>query len=315
MADEDEYSESDYIQPPKAAAGSPPAKKARVQQNWKDWVFTLNNPQMSAHDLRELLDLHCERAVFQLEKGEAGTMHFQGTLEMGARKQLSGMKKILPTAHWEKRRGTWQQSKDYCEKEDTRVDGPWYVKTEKTRKHELRIKPEERRPWQKKLWDIVNGEPDKRKIIWVWEDKGNSGKTSITHDIIVDMMKQNKLALCVSGKAADIKAAIAASMAPKKGEGKEPTAVIWDVPRTRENYMDYAALEEIKNAMFFSGKYESGMVMCTTTPHVIVMANFPPDKTKLSEDRWDVWDINAEHFVPGGSVPKPPEEEWEDAIE
>lgn len=38
---------------------------------------------------------------------------------------LTAVKKCLPRAHWDKRRGSHDQARDYCEKEDTRLDGPW----------------------------------------------------------------------------------------------------------------------------------------------------------------------------------------------
>lgn len=45
--------------------------------------------------------------------------HFAGS------KRLTTIQKVVGTTHVEKIRGTLQQAIDYCNKEDTRLDGPW----------------------------------------------------------------------------------------------------------------------------------------------------------------------------------------------
>lgn len=44
-------------------------------------------------------------------------------------KALGGVKKLLSKAHWERRRGSARQASDYCQKDDTRLSGPWEVGT------------------------------------------------------------------------------------------------------------------------------------------------------------------------------------------
>jgi hypothetical protein len=52
-------------------------------------------------------------------------------------------------------------------------------------------------------------------------------------------------------------------------------------------------MENVKDGLFFSTKYESGMVRYNP-PHVIVFANVPPDVTKMSADRWVIKEIGPE---------------------
>lgn len=56
-------------------------------------------------------------------------------------------------------------------------------------------------------------------------------------------------------------------------------------------------IESFKNGLFFSPKYDT----CTKTfksAKVVVFANWAPDKTKLSADRWDVRHIGVPRNPP-----------------
>lgn len=97
-------------------------------QRLRNWCFTLNNPGTIALDewgKRIFNSGHVRYLKFQLEKGANGTPHIQGYIEFTSPMRLNAVKKILPRAHLERRRGTAQQAADYCGKDDTRVDGPW----------------------------------------------------------------------------------------------------------------------------------------------------------------------------------------------
>lgn len=92
----------------------------------KNVCFTLNNPVFAASALA-FPEEHVSYAVWQLERGEdTGTLHIQGYVELKQRArfpQISQRIPMLKGAHFEKRRGSAQEASDYCEKEDTRVDG------------------------------------------------------------------------------------------------------------------------------------------------------------------------------------------------
>ena len=87
-----------------------------------NWIFTINNP--SSNDLPRAWP-GVKWCCWQLEAGENGTPHLQGYVVLEKKKRLGGMKKLDKTAHWEVRKGTHEQAKAYCSKEETRVDGPW----------------------------------------------------------------------------------------------------------------------------------------------------------------------------------------------
>lgn len=83
------------------------------------WCFTINNP-CSIDDINLIFDNWNENvtfAVYNLEKGEEGTYHYQGYLELKRHKTLSWMKRKLPRAHLEKRKGSREQAILYCLKD------------------------------------------------------------------------------------------------------------------------------------------------------------------------------------------------------
>lgn len=87
----------------------------------KYWCFTLNNPQIDSIPLA----WECAYVVYQKEKAASGTLHLQGYVEFISRKKLETLKKLSQEAHWEVRRGSQAEAIAYCQKEDTRVAGPW----------------------------------------------------------------------------------------------------------------------------------------------------------------------------------------------
>lgn len=85
-----------------------------------NWVFTLNNPQPEENPSF----WPSRYVVYQLERGEEGTPHYQGYIVFYSNKTLSAVKKINPRAHWDLRRGTHDEARAYCTKEDTRIEPP-----------------------------------------------------------------------------------------------------------------------------------------------------------------------------------------------
>lgn len=91
-------------------------------------------------------------------------------------------------------------------------------------------------------------------------------------------------ALCVSGKSADIKYGIVSF---KKETGYYPSIVLIDVPRCNCDYINYEAIEKVKDGLFFCGKYESCQVIMNS-PHVFLFMNEEPEINKMSVDRWNI---------------------------
>lgn len=88
------------------------------------WVFTVNNPG----EYRPRWDpVAMKYLVFQLERGEEGTLHIQGYVRFTHPKKLQAAKNaiVCTEAHMEVAQGNEEQCKLYCTKNDTRQAGPW----------------------------------------------------------------------------------------------------------------------------------------------------------------------------------------------
>lgn len=79
-------------------------------QKSRNWVFTINNP---TDDIDPSSWANVSFMIMALEIGDSGTLHYQGYLEWSTARGLSTCKQLLPTAHWEVRRGNRLQAIQY----------------------------------------------------------------------------------------------------------------------------------------------------------------------------------------------------------
>lgn len=266
---------------------------------WKNMVFTFNNPPPETVETLETTfkRLNIEY-IFQGETGESGTPHIQGYIECPKKMRWSSFH-LDDSIHWEKRAGTRQQARDYCCKADTRTPEvcplTFSQKLKPPRQLQLITPGGPGYEWQQVILDKIREEPDNRTIHWLWSECGGVGKTQFCKYLTV---KHD--AICLSGKGADVRNGILEFL---KTNGETPDLVLVNVPRSHSDYLSYEALENIKDMYFYSGKYEGGQV-CGPCPHLFVFANCPPKGGMLSEDRYNVTQIDRGYM--GGSAPQPP---------
>lgn len=91
----------------------------------RHWCFT----SYEAIDWESLVDEGKVRYVILQREAcpETKREHFQGYAEFPKPVRMSGVKALTGNnkIHLEKRRGTREEARDYCRKEESRVDGPW----------------------------------------------------------------------------------------------------------------------------------------------------------------------------------------------
>lgn len=251
--------------------GNTKAKARRPCQLYQ-WFFTLNN-----YTKKDILHLKmrfikmCKWWIFEEETGKEGTPHLQGNISLKTKLRLTSIAKWDKRIHWEPTRNV-EASIEYCKKETkiyTNLDMENFNEYDNI----------EWKEWQKKVVNIVEKSCEEdRKINWIWDDKGNSGKSFLTKYL---MKVEN--ALVVEGKKSDIFHQIA----KRREENLRVNLVIIDVPRASFNNISYSAIECIKNGFISSGKYEGGQYTFKS-PHVYVLANSAPDTRKFSKDRWNI---------------------------
>lgn len=84
-------------------------------QRSRSFCFTYNNPTHSGDAFRDALIAlpHVRYFVFQLERGESGTPHYQGYIEFKENVTWTALRRVAPM-HVEKRQGTRAQAREYC---------------------------------------------------------------------------------------------------------------------------------------------------------------------------------------------------------
>lgn len=254
----------------------------------KGWCFTLNN--YTCVEMEEVVAVlssnSSNRYIFQEEIGESGTPHLQGYVKFHKKCRPFNLFKTK-RIHWEKQKGTFQQAVDYCRKEEDRIVGT-NVRTNIKFPKPVKVITQ-LYPWQKEIVAMLKKEPDDRVIHWIYEYDGGVGKTALIKKVCVEME-----GLCLCGKASDMKCAI--SKVFETNKAAEPIILI-NIPRSHNiEYLSYSGIEQIKDGIFFSGKYESGMVIMNC-PHLFIFANERPSVEKLSIDRWRIYQIKNKELV------------------
>jgi hypothetical protein len=246
--------------------------------------FTLNGYNNT--DIEHIIKTCTERNYlycFGEEIGDNGNPHLQGYIEFKNPKKFQTLKNFLPRAHWEKAKGNRKQNLTYTQKDgkySTNFPIPVRQRLLRDVYNEVSWKD-----WQDELIRLHDQPPHPRAIHWFVDRIGNSGKTFVTKFLY---LKHG--VLVANGKKADVFHQIAKRYEDEENENPFRMAIL-DIPRHQSEFTNYGLLEEIKNGLIMSGKYEGGTV-AFEVPHLVVMSNDEPDYTKFSMDRWRVQFLN-----------------------
>lgn len=274
-------SQSQFV-PPLGEEESPNGRRVR------GWVFTVNSTNaQNAHNLSIRLNNVEAKYVFQEEiGGRTHRRHIQGFVYFPNKRTFNGAKRILKVdglCPHIKECASVPDAVEYCSKRETKI-GRTYCKG-----YQLKSTGREDpmlslvwRDWQLQLKRIVLAAPHDRLVHWRWSEQGGIGKSTFCLHLIL-----TENAMCIGGRSLDIFHGVSTY----RKENGDPRIVLIDIPRSCQELVNYAAIEQVKNGFFFSGKYDSCQVVMNI-PHVLCFANFPPNLHMLSSDRWDIAKID-----------------------
>jgi hypothetical protein len=294
----------------------------------KNWCFTINN--WTDDHIKNLDETECQYIIYGKEEGEKEeTPHLQGYIQLKTKKRLTGLKKITPKAHWEIAKGDGASNVKYCSKQGKVAErgvmvqqgkrkcdmvdcvkmtlnktateeildkhGAGYILNKRkiddianTINGENNMKTLKKnaelvslRDWQQETIDILLEQND-REVLFIVDIDGGNGKSFLTKYLIA---KYNAI-MFDNGKSTDIKYGY-------EGQG----IVVFDLVRASQEHINYEIIENIKNGMFFSSKYQCVQKVYVENPKIIVMMNQLPDKSKLSIDRFNVYLLDNNKIV------------------
>lgn len=227
--------------------------------------------------------MKCTHASMQEERcPTTGRRHIQSFAAFDKAARFREIKELKPILHgWTYICTASEKSnKKYTQKSETAVPGGLWFTKGFVKLTCVRDYPD-LYPWQQSVWDMVK-EPcdDDRTIYWYWDAEGNKGKTALIKSLVHHMN-----AFLFEGKTADIANRVVNMRIP-------PTICIMNLRRSQEGHVNYNAIEALKDGLLATGKYEGGQTIFDS-PHVVVFANFEPDTSALSADRWHVVNLGA----------------------
>jgi len=286
----------------------------------KRWVFTWNN--YTDATIVALSALECVYLVYGRETSPTtGTPHLQGFVIFRNARHRTAIVAELGGGHWERALGTSAQAAEYCKKDGdyvergtfpdsagkrTDLEGivSWideFIRDNGRAPSEREIAAEQpiallkrldvgklarlRAPspvlrdgdlldWQESLRLELEEEANDREIMFYVDEDGGKGKTYFQQWMV---SKYPDRVQCLGvGKRDDMTFAV----------DSDKTVFFVNVPRGAMEFLQFTVLEQLKDRMVFSTKYQSVMKVLPKVPHVVVFTNEMPDMSKMSQDRY-----------------------------
>lgn len=274
------------------------------------WITNIRQHKLpSEFKLARVLNQEFAHAVFKLEIGtKSEKKHWQGYIELNTPrtskknvlaifesrfKNIAGLT-ISPVANRE-------AIHNYVIKEETQAGKINYCGVKEV--YDQEFANTSLREWQQSIFDyllIRNKDKDyrSRKILYIEDQKGNSGKSHFTKYMRIGQKKLKAFKLPVNS----VDRLLSATNLLIKQENKIDVLII-DIPRTMgaDQHLEdlWSAIEDIKNGHILDVMFGKFNECLFKPPIVLVFTNIPMSQVRerLSEDRW-------EHLFLNGNNPR-----------
>lgn len=204
-----------------------------------------------------------------------GKKHIQGYLESDSQIRGNTLNKVW-AGRWTKALGNRLANVKYCSKEGDVIWDDFKIKIAKPVKLIDPIKD-----WQIKILKELEEEPDDRTINWYWSKEGKVGKTQFVK--YVAKKYEGRCRFSTTNKSSDI-----VTIADECID-----IYLFNFTRTTEGFCPFMALESLKDGLVSEGKLKKEMrQIVMNSPHIYVFANYPPERNKMSKDRWNINEIS-----------------------
>jgi hypothetical protein len=142
-------------------------------------------------------------------------------------------------------------------------------------------------PWQKYILSKLNSAFDPRRIYWIWDPSGSTGKSFFQKYLYWTRQKEVLILPIASVK----------DVTYLRAQNPEATIILCNFTRTfsrAEALREiYSSIESLKDGIFTSVKYQSKFVS-TSHPHIVIFSNFLPHMHSMSIDRWEILRVTSQ---------------------
>jgi len=289
----------------------------------KRWCFTLNNyTEPEVEILRTLFNSSdVKYAIFGRETApNTETPHLQGYVVFVTNQRFNACKEKLGRSSIRLARGSTTENYNYCTKEgsyeefgdrpaDKGKASPFedlrdWIMSQPSRPTEGQLAREypgiytryrsnvmalvdvlyprpslcdgEFREWQRELHESLQPGGDDRTVSFVVDFDGGKGKSWFVRYYLSHYAERTQR-LSV-GRRDDLAYAIELTK----------DIFLFDIPRGQLEYMQYSVLEQLKDQMIFSPKYQSTTKIMPHKTHVVVFTNEEPNMNAMSRDRYNI---------------------------